>query len=300
MRLSIILIFISFYFFSCKTITFDDTQVITDIPKDVELVKISAGAYSSGKYAIEKYIKYDYEIMRFPVTNAQYIEYLKEASESGDISITSSSVTGYYSGDKKWPSGIYEFIDLDDPDCRIVFYPPNEFGVVWNRFDGKTEGYDNHPVTECTWIGANAYAKYYGMKLPNKEEWEKAARANSGLNFPWGNTFDSTKVNFKYSGDIYDNDTTPVGFYNGKNNTSDSYSPYGIYDMCGNVWEWTDSWNAQSPGKILKGASMRTRLKTDYLGILDYLEFYAWFIPSSGYSPNNSSHDIGFRTVKIF
>ncbi|NHZ86885.1 MAG: SUMF1/EgtB/PvdO family nonheme iron enzyme, partial [Planctomycetia bacterium] len=236
MRSLILLIVISVSLFSCKTITLYDEQVIADIPEDIELITIPAGLYSFGENGLEKYIKYDYMMMKYPVTNAQYVEYLKEASESGDIKITSQSVTGYYQGDKNWPSGIYEFVDFNDPDSRIGFNPPDEFVIKWNWFGGRKEGYDHHPVTEVTWFGANAFAEYYGMRLPTKEEWEKAARANTFNIFSWGNDFDSTKANFKNSGDIYDNDTTPVGFYNGdNNNTTDSYSPYGIYDMCGNV-----------------------------------------------------------------
>ena len=296
MRLSILLIVISVSLFSCKTITIDDVQRIADIPEDIELIKIPIGAYSYGETGLEKYIKYDYMMMKYPVTNTQYIDYLQETSENGDVTITSQSVTGYYMGDNTWPSGIYEFVDFDDPNCRIGFNPPDEFVIKWNWFGGRKEGYDHHPVTEVTWFGANAFAEYYGMRLPTKEEWEKAARANTFQKFPWGNNFDSTKVNFLNSGDIYDNDTTPVGFYNGDNNTTDSYSPYGIYDMCGNVWEWTNSWKDQSPGKVLKGGSWQY-IPPD--GFVEYYELYTWFEPTYGHSPNNSSSDVGFRCVKI-
>ncbi len=294
MRSSMLLIVISVSLFSCKTITLVDEQIITDIPDNIKLLKIPSGAYSSGEYGLEKYIEYDYMIMKYPVTNTQYIEYLKETSENGDITITSQSVTGYYKGDKNWPSGIYEFVDFNDADSRIGFNPPDEFVIKWNWFDGSKEGYDHHPLIEVTWFGANAFAEYYGMRLPTKEEWEKAARANMGYQFPWGNNFDSTKVNFLNSNDIYDNGTTPVGYYNGERNTTKSHSPYGIYDMCGNVWEWTDSWKDQSPGKVIKGGSWQSK---DNDG--QYLELYTWFEPTYGYSPNNSSSEIGFRCVKI-
>ncbi len=288
MRPLILFIVISVSLYSCKTIILEDEQFTADVPIDIELIKIPAGIYISSEEKIEKYIDYDYSLMKFPVTNLQYIEYLKEASENGNINITSQSVTGYYGGDRNWYASIYEFVDFDDPDCRIGFYPPDVFVIKWTWVDGKKELYDHHPVTEVTWFGANAYAKYYGMRLPTKEEWEKAARANSGYEFSWGNDFDSTKVNFKNSGDIYDNNTTPIGYYNGENHTSESYSPYGIYDMTGNVWEWTESWKDQSPGKVLKGGSWRSKSKTD---------LYTWFESPYGYSPNNSSHDIGFRCV---
>lgn len=295
MRSLSLLIVICVSLFSCKTIILDDEQVIADIPEDIKLIKIPAGVYSSGENGLEKYIEYDYMMMKYPVTNSQYIEYLKEASENGDITITSQSVTGYYKGDKNWPVGIYEFVDFDDTESRTGFNPPNELVIKWRWVGAKQERYDNHPITEVTWFGANAFAEYYGMRLPTKEEWEKAARANTSHIFSWGIDFDSTKVNFKDSGDIYDNDTTPVGFYNGDNNTTNSYSPYGIYDMTGNIWEWTDSWKDQSPGKILKGGSWKSKHNSEK----EHSELHIWFEPNNGYSPNNSSSEIGFRCIKI-
>ena len=301
MRSSILLIVISLFILSCKTITLDDEQVIADIPADLEFIIIPAGAYTPDRSGVVKYIEYDYIMMKYPVTNAQYIEYLKEAFESGDINITSQGVVGDYKGDKYWPAGKYDFVDFQDSDSRIGFNPPDEFVIKWNWFGGQIEGYDNHPVTEVTWFGATAFAEYYGMRLPTKEEWEKAAGANSKNKYPWGNDILPSYANYRDSGDEYDNGTTPVGYYNGSGNTNNSYSPYGIYDMAGNVWEWTDSWKDQSPGKVLKGGSWNSTLgvemDTDEITVHDFL---IWVEPTYGYSPNNSNSDIGFRCIKIF
>jgi len=290
---------ISLLLLGCKTINIDDDQTTGSIPEDIELIKIPAGAYSSGVYGIEKYIEYDYEIMKYPVTNAQYIEFLKEANLTEYITISSQSVLGHYIGDKYWPTSINEFADFDDPDSRIGFNPPDKYVIKWNWFDGQKEGYDDHPVTEITWFGANAFAKYYGMRLPTKEEWEKAARANSKNNYPWGNTLSPFYVNYKDSGDKYDNDTTPVGYYNGSGDTFNSYSPYGLYDMAGNVWEWTSSWWRDSSGKTIKGgswnSSQRSGVNTDEIYVYDLL---TWFELEVGYIPTNSSSEVGFRCVK--
>lgn len=288
MRSQILLVVLSFSLFSCKIITLDDEQIIADIPEGLELIKISAGIYTSGEKNNKRFLYYDYKIMQYPVTNLQYVEFLRKASENSDITITIEGVTGYYEGDKNWSAGYYEFINFNDSFSRIEYYNPG-FGIKWTRIDGQTVGYNNHPVTQVTWFGANAYAKYYGMRLPTKEEFEKSSRANTSYKYPWGNEFDSTKVNFRNSGDIYDNNTTPVGFYNGKNNTSISHSPYGIYDLSGNVWEWTDSWKDQSPGKVLKGGSWLSSTS----------KLPTWIEQSYGYSPKNRGRDIGFRCVKI-
>ena len=103
-------------------------------------------------------------------------------------------------------------------------------------------------VTYCKWRGEKAGGKY---RLPKEEEWEKAARGTDGRMYPWGNMWVADILN---SGDRYGT-TTPVGqFPLGK-------SPYGLYDMAGNTFEWTSTpWDTppmmgQARKMVLKGCS---------------------------------------------
>jgi len=109
------------------------------------------------------------------------------------------------------------------------------------------DGRGNHPVVEISYFDAEGFCKSVGKRLPTQAEWEKAARGEDGRTYPWGNEFNSANANTLES-DI--NDTSPVGSYkSGK-------SPYGAMDMCGNVWEWVDSWSGnEKKYRILMGGS---------------------------------------------
>ena len=83
-----------------------------------------------------------------------------------------------------------------------------------------------------TWHQAKAYCGKVGKRLPTEAEWEKAARGTDGRKFPWGNTWDGSKIIYRVN---IGNKTHPV------DRTYNTHaSPYGAVDMAGNVWEWVN------------------------------------------------------------
>jgi len=137
--------------------------------------------------------------------------------------------------------------DCDGFPCLIVTednHRLNEDEGVWT----VGSGYENHPVFNVVWLGAKTFCEATGGRLPTEAEWEKGAKGTGvGNVFPWGGDWLDNAANCADSGDPFDNDTTPVGYYDGSDHdgtyqTTDGSSPYGVHDMVGNISEWVNDW----------------------------------------------------------
>ena len=266
-NLYIPLILFAVFLAGCSASTAEVTEVPSIDPGiDPESwVTIEAGEFLMGQHNHETMVDYDYEIMVTDVTNAQYAEYLNQALQVGDVTLEEDAIVGYYPGDE-FNDGRHE---EEIPEGYYLHVPLNDDGLRLN-YEGQSfspgSGFENHPMSMVSWFGAKSYCEFFGWRLPSEVEWEKAARGSDDARpFPWGDTIQRENANYYSSHDIFEKVagaggiTTPVGFYNGGTyegyQTIDSPSPYGLYDMAGNVWQWMNDIYEEQHYRYMRGGS---------------------------------------------
>ena len=269
---------------------------------NIEFINIEEGPYRvPGSNEILN-LDYNYRIGKYEITNQQYLSYLNTAIANNQIwldncidSIGEECVNGIFlDNDQNIEKS---FFVLGNPrNYEINDY---NFGIInWNgnEFEIEDAFYLDHPVINVSWFGANHFAEYNGFRLPNYNEWIKAARGETNSSWPWGGGGDmhlkinvlnsqyNTPEEFEYP---WPDGTTPVGFYNVQNNMIDNASSFGVYDMIGNAWEW-----------INEPAVFNDNIKKSMGGAWDWGLYNSRLKWISLYTTGQPTWSTGFRVVQ--
>jgi formylglycine-generating enzyme required for sulfatase activity len=251
-------------------------------------------------------IPYPYYVARYPVTVAQYAEFL---AAGGYEEAGYWTPTGW-----AWRRGEYDSQVTEEWLKDWLARRPAELRdrpFWWNEQQERR----NHPVMGVSWFEAAAYCRWlteqlgtidtlpeplqtllheegYAVRLPTEAEWEKAARGDDERQWPWGNEFQPERCNSRESGL---GGTTPVGIYPA------GASPCGCLDVAGNVWEWTSTLFRDYPYRADDG---RENLEAEGSRVLrggswDDVRRYARCASRGDLLPDHFIDGVGFRVVVV-
>ncbi|WP_210423644.1 SUMF1/EgtB/PvdO family nonheme iron enzyme [Croceivirga thetidis] len=306
----LISILVLLVFFGCQTRSKKSVEAANSKPNftSVETITISESAIPLGMVFVPRG-QNGFFMDSTEVTNAEF----KAFVESTDYITIAERHIDWEELSKQLPTGTPKLPDsLLQPGSLVIRndleqLPKNslhhytqwwqwKIGANWRQPYGpgsSIEGKDNHPVVHIAHEDALAYCKWKGNRLPTKEEWQFAAKGGSTTKYVWGIDED----------DRISNANTWTGSFPSENNVQDGYektapvggyppNDFGLYDMAGNVWEWTATRAMKEPNLVqfvMKGGS--------YLCSKNYCANYA--IDSQMETTSDSSYEhLGFRTVR--
>ncbi len=220
----------------------------------------------------------------------------------------------------------------------VVFSPPDHAvplndhfqwwayidGANWRHPDGpesNLKGREQYPVLHIAYEDAEAYAKWAGKRIPTEAEWEFAARGGlAGQVYPWGNEFmkDGKWMANTHQGHFPQEDTRADAYHGAAPVAHYPPNGYGLYDVAGNVWEWTSDWyrpdyyaklekaggvarNPKGPADSYDpsepGVPKRVHRGGSFLCTEQYCSRYMVGTRAKG-EPSTGTNHLGFRLVK--
>ena len=244
-----------------------DSSTIGGVVSHIGMKWVSGGDFTMGAEDNEgrqdEYPAHNVELSGFwidthEVTNAEFSKFVKATGY-----VTTAEVAPNWEDMKKQlPPGTPKPADSLLVAASLVFNPPNHAvplndasqwwswkkGADWKHPEGPNssiKGKDNYPVVQVSYDDALAYAKWAGKRLPTEAEWEFAARGGKkDAIYPWGNESiekGKPKAN-TWQGSFPNHNTDWDGFAGIAPVKSFAPNGYDLYDMAGNVWEWTTDW----------------------------------------------------------
>ena len=221
---------------------------------NAEYILIPGGSYI---YSVTKKIVSvpDLYVAKYPVTNKLYSSFIAFLQAKGPKQAAFRAELHAIAESDKWGDGFSAYLKKGESDLAAFFRSEYD--------EDRKFGGDDQPVVGITWYAAQAYALWLSQfatkpnfyRLPTEVEWQWAAGGRQGTigkevrDYPWADENrkpDSKLLN--YNGNV--GETTPVGSY------PEGATPEGLYDMAGNVWEWTDSWyDSSRSSRVIRGGS---------------------------------------------
>lgn len=186
-------------------------------------------------------------------------------------------------------------------------------GANWAHPEGPQSNINDrmdHPVTHVSWLDAKAYCQWSGTRLPTEAQWEYAARGGlEGKRYAWGDELTPAGQHHcnLWQGRFPDENTAEDGYLGTAPVDAYEANGFGIYNVCGNVWEWCDDWFSPNYHRVTKPINpiymvptgSRSMRGGSFLCHDSYCNRYRVAARSAN-TPDSSTSHCGFRVVAGF